>query len=1004
MKQLCLYTFLFCIALKPQAQVAQFNFKRLNSNSGLSDGAIYAFTQDKYGLMWIGTAYGLNRFDGVNIKTFFSKASDSSSITNNYIHSLYTDKQGNLWVGTLQGLCKFNYNTGTFIRYNTKAPADIIKIMQDGDGKIWAGTAYGFMLVDEKKKVLEKFIVPGDKDKNAFSFAVRDIAADANGNWYIASQRGIKIFNPITHSLSEIKNDPANKASLSFDYVNSVCLDAAGNLWAATGYNGSVLDKINLASHTVTHFTHFTDTSKKWNNNTILKLMIDKTGKLWATSNLSGVSVYDEGSNTFHDYLNDPLLQSSIISNSVVVIYQDKEGIIWAGTSGYGLSYFNPAKNFFSVIYPFAETGTQLTEAWCRTSCEDGQGNLWLGTGNGLIKYNRSSGTFTKLVNSNGKKDVLQDNSIRALQQDDDGNIWIGTAKGLNRYHPLTGVMDFFDSQQGMPAAFFWMIVKDKNGTIWLGTASGLYRYVKGSDHFDDLSKDTVLHAYAHRNIQAMYADSHNRLWIGILDVGMVMYDVTQQQQKLLTIKDSLITDTRFSSCAEDHNGNIWIGSESGLTVYDAVSNHSHFFSREDGLPSDRTNNIMVDDFNRVWLGTSNGLCMLSADRKVFKRFDANDGLPTNQFNEQSAYRTTDGLLVYPTYKGFVYFSPEKIGREKTEVQPLITSFKIKGKEISEPAEAIAEIKLGYNENFFSIDLAGLNYINPFECTYAYKLEPFDKDWIYTKERKINYTNVPGGSYTFRYKASLNDTAWNVPEKTIRIFIGTVFYKTWWFLTLMSLLGITVIYLFYRWRMREGEKLMLLQNKAYSLEKEKAKVMYESLKQQLNPHFLFNSLTSLSSLITSNPANAKKFLERLSKIYRYILKSRDSETVSLREEINLAETYIQLQQTRFKEGLHFEVTVPEEYLHKKIAPVTLQNLVENAIKHNIIDVATPLTITIFTTGEWLIIQNNLQKKEFVETSNKQGLENMQSLYYYLSGKKIVITEDDKFFTVKIPLL
>jgi LytS/YehU family sensor histidine kinase len=214
----------------------------------------------------------------------------------------------------------------------------------------------------------------------------------------------------------------------------------------------------------------------------------------------------------------------------------------------------------------------------------------------------------------------------------------------------------------------------------------------------------------------------------------------------------------------------------------------------------------------------------------------------------------------------------------------------------------------------------------------------------------------------------------------------------------------SVIIAFYRYRIHQREQILVLQSKANALEKEKTIVMYESLRQQLNPHFLFNSLSSLSSLITSNPPRAKLFLERMSKIYRYILKSRDNETVSLREEIGLAETYIQLQQTRFKEGLQMQIDVPEEYMYRKIAPVTLQNLAENAIKHNIIDIATPLMIKIFVENEWLVIQNNLQKKKFVETSNLLGLASMQSLYHYLSRKKIILIEDEKCFTVKIPLL
>ncbi|MEP6750899.1 MAG: histidine kinase, partial [Bacteroidota bacterium] len=314
------------------------------------------------------------------------------------------------------------------------------------------------------------------------------------------------------------------------------------------------------------------------------------------------------------------------------------------------------------------------------------------------------------------------------------------------------------------------------------------------------------------------------------------------------------------------------------------------------------------------------------------------------------------------------------------------------------------EISLAASENFFSLDMIALNYSNPKEIWYARQLEPFDKEWIYSQDRTANYTNVPGGTYTFHYKTSTDINNWNVKEKTILIHLKTIFYKTWWFRLMILLLAGMTLFSLYKYRITQKEKVYNLQSKANSLEKEKVLVMYESLKQQLNPHFLFNSLTSLSGLITSNPVHAKQFLDRMSKIYRYILKSRDNETVALTEEIKLAEIYTQLQQTRFKEGLRVTINIPEEYLHRKIAPVTIQNIIENAIKHNIIDIHKPLQVNIFIEHDQVVIQNNLQKKKFVETSNKQGLTNLQSLYHYLSGKPVVITEDNHHFTVKIPLI
>ena len=592
----------------------------------------------------------------------------------------------------------------------------------------------------------------------------------------------------MTKAYGEIKYDPLNKFSISGDAVISVALDSSGYLWATCSNPQSLLNKIDLINHTVRYYDHFIKAENNWDGNVLQKILIDTKGRVWVTASVSGLSLYDEEKDDFQDYKNDPYIPNSLLFNTNISLYQGHDGIIWLGTPGYGLSYFNPDKNFFYSVYPFINADSLLAETWCRAANEDDKGNIWLATGKGVAVYDNHWKLIKTFTNADENKPKIYINSVRSLLKDDTGDMWIGTAKGLNRYHSSTGVMEFCSEAQGIPLSFFWMMAKDTSGGIWLGSVNGLFRYLKNENKFDNLQKDPVLSKYAYNNIQALYADSHNRLWIGMLNVGLGMYDINQKQLTLLTIKDSLITDTRFSSMAEDKDGIIWIGSEDGLTAYDPVQHHSRFFTRENGLSSNRTNNIMVDSLNRVWIGTSNGLCVLNSARNNVKRFDVNDGLLTNQFNEQSAFRTTIGLFIYPTYKGFLVFHPEDYQENNSGIPLYITSFKISDKEVSSNTETLRRIKLRHNENFFSIALAGLNYMNPYQCTYAYKLDPFDNNWIITRKREINYTNVPAGEYTFRYKVITDNPDWNVPEKTMDISIATIYYETWWFRTIALIL------------------------------------------------------------------------------------------------------------------------------------------------------------------------------------------------------------------------
>jgi two-component system LytT family sensor kinase len=192
--------------------------------------------------------------------------------------------------------------------------------------------------------------------------------------------------------------------------------------------------------------------------------------------------------------------------------------------------------------------------------------------------------------------------------------------------------------------------------------------------------------------------------------------------------------------------------------------------------------------------------------------------------------------------------------------------------------------------------------------------------------------------------------------------------------------------------------------RASNLEKEKSQVQFDNLKNQLNPHFLFNSLTSLDSLIQENPPLARDFLQQLSKVFRYVLKNKEKGLVSLETELTFIKYYVSLLKTRFGESLQVNFDIADESLDTQITPVTLQILIENAIKHNIINENNPLTIHIKNEGNTLLIENNIQKKKQVETSNGQGLMNLRTLYSFLSNREIEVSEKDAVFLVKIPLI
>ncbi|MBW4360800.1 2TM domain-containing protein [Flavobacterium taihuense] len=183
-----------------------------------------------------------------------------------------------------------------------------------------------------------------------------------------------------------------------------------------------------------------------------------------------------------------------------------------------------------------------------------------------------------------------------------------------------------------------------------------------------------------------------------------------------------------------------------------------------------------------------------------------------------------------------------------------------------------------------------------------------------------------------------------------------------------------------------------------------ANAKFETLKNQIDPHFLFNSLNVLSSLIEENPENAQRFTTSLSKIYRYVLEQKDKELVSVEEELSFAKTYMNLLKMRFENSLFYEL--PETVVNPdaKVVPLSLQLLLENTVKHNVVSEQRPLHIRIFIEGDYLAIQNDLQKKEVIQSRQGVGLQNIVDRYGIITNRKVLIEQDEKRFTVKIPIL
>ncbi len=981
------------------AQQSDINFHHLTTKNGLNDGGISAICQDKYGFMWFASLGALNRFDGSSVTKFTHNPNDSTSVPEGIAWTITCDNNGRLWAGYDSGLYEYIYKTNTF-RKIWPLNNYFIASITPYKNKLFI-TGYGkFLCYNTTENTLEQLSKPGDTTSIFNQHTVRSVFIKKD-NAYFGCAGGYIIYSFANNNGSFFPvKEMGEQAPVK------LLADKFGYLWLCNGPDYKFI-RVSIKNNKAEDLNKWLNTFEKKTKVSVNDFAEDNNSNIWISTSSKGLLQYNYSNGQTMLHQHSEQLTKSPLSNISRCIYHSRDNNIWQGGNA-GVDYFNPEKPLFHTIRSGPDYDNNFL---ARGITEDKDGNYWFSTGDGITRYNPVTKKYKIWHNEPGKADVIYHNSCRAVLADDNDNIWIATGKGVNRYNQKTEKIDFFSTKDSIPQAFYFSANKDREGTLWFGTKDfdGLYYYVPSEKKFHGIGTHPALKVFSGYGVRIVYEDSKGRLWIGFNGSGLGMYNkktgVTHHwvanDKSLNAITGNLVTDIK-----EDNKGIIWVSTFNGINGINPETGFITKFTDKNGLKTTVTSSIAIDSLNRLWIGTAAGLIMMDKERKFFKLFGEENGLPSIEFSEHPGYYAKNGDIILPTLKGCVVFNPLMYKEEKSNLRVFISGISILDKDYTLRTILDSDFTITFNpdENFFSFSFSALNYENPVQTHYAYKLEGFDKEWQYSQIPKAIYTNVPGGTYVLHYKATGNPNDWNVEEKIITVIVKTYFYKQWWFPYLLIALALLTGYFVYSYRNRNIRKLNELHNKAQLLEKEKALVMYENLKQHLNPHFLFNSLTSLGSLITIDPKQAGNFLDKMSKVYRYILKNRDNETVPLSEELKFVQLYIDLQKTRFENGLIVNVNIDEEHYYRKIAPVTLQNLVENAIKHNTADREMPLRIDLFVEDNYLIVRNNLQKKTFVETSNKLGLANMESLYCHLSNRPMEILENEKYFTIKIPLL
>lgn len=952
----------------------------LGIEHGLSNNGVRAIFRDHNGFMWIGTYDGLNRFDGYNCRVFRNNGKDTNSLINNLVLGITEDEQHYLWVATRQGVCRYDPLLGKFTAIQVKTakgqePLAVVAraVQADHHNNIFIGTEGSGLMVCRNAATTAVHISLEKQGTLTNAYGVQVIKKDKDNNiWVLVQNQGLYKLDQQAMVLRPLGNTIVKAISMETD---------GRHVWLGG------MDEVyeyNIAAATLRKLHASADGQLL--PGAVTALMIDQDQQLWIGSESGNISIWNFATQHM-DHLTAGDTKYSLTGGAVHALYEDPESRKWIGTLRSGINILDPHKNRFQTITREPGNTNTLSGNVIAALYEAADGQLYIGTdGAGLNVWNRERNTFTTFTQRNTP--TLSDNFITDIKGDKKGDIWIATfTNGINRYHPTTRQFKKYaciNPVTGEENRVVFCLYTDARGDLWAATLrnggvyGGLYRYNPAADRFD---------AFDNRlsDLFSLREDSRGVLWGGNLN-QLIKIDKAGKAHQYFTIGHLVRTMT------EDEQGNFWIGTEGGgLILFDR--NQQKIVARyttNEGLSNDVILSILPDGKGNLWMSTFNGLCKFNTLTRTCKNYYQDDGLQSNQFSYNAGLALHSGDMVFGGIKGLNIFTPATIDTVYTMPGLFFANINVNGRTLAQAdkyirrtsEDQITHIEVPYSEAVFSFNFTALEYSLPRKIRYAYFMEGWDRNWNYTGSlRTASYTHLNEGSYTLRIKNTNAGGTWNTRELILHITVLPPWYRSWWALIGYGLFATTLVYLFFRYKVRQNRLRYDISVARLNAQKEKE---VNDKKIAFFTHISHEFRTPLTLII--NPVkqllagskdenteelnvvfrNARRLLSLVDQLLLFRKADSDGDTLKLVQLDFLLlcrEVYLCfVQQARLKKiDYRFEVpaVLPELYADREKMEIVLFNLLSNALKFTpaggsvtfgIRETATTVIVTVADSG------------------------------------------------------
>ena len=944
-------------------------FEHIGSEHGLSSNKTADILQDMDGFYWIATAEGLNRFDGSTFKIFRHDKNDSSSLSHNNCTALLEDENGDIWIATAQGVNRYIRKKGVFKRYyfhydgmNDNILNYAAAITKDSKGNIWVA-AFGLWKISIKDDAIKGYL-HNENQKASMSDASQCLRLSfdkrRNGLW-IATSYELNYFNINTEQFYHHANNPGRWPVFTWrNKWPSATSDKEGNVWL---YN-QIEKKLYFFKEGSSEYD-FTEISL---SNTLALFMNDGNGNVLFSMEQKHGILYNwnkKKGDTLKYFIYEP---AQAVNYKITQLYNDKKSNTWLCT----LNGLFVSRNTDKTHRVFFVGNNQYGLPKSVTGLVMRNGKGWIGINNNLYEYDfneRKMDLAYQYPSPHGFIPLLNIGDTVLWAAIGNKVVLLDFAKRKIISETLTDGSPYFLS-------------RDRRNRFWLGTWDvGFYKL---DDKGKILNHYTTENGLGTNNLISCFSDGVGSLWIGLnAGAGFTRFDLNTETFENFSInapRKNLPQINTINAILPDKSGNIWLGTYgAGIYYYDSKNKTSANYTVQDGLSGDYINTLSFDNNGNLWISSVNGIDIMNVTTKNIYHINESMRFGSNDHIYNVSKAGSDSFFYFAANK-ILFINPNLYEKAYSTPEILISDFKVLDKEYPEPA-SIKSLMLPYKKNFFTVTFSVLKESPAIPANYKYKLDGFDKEWVQAGNRGIaNYTNVPPGKYRLLLNATDEIGRWKNEPAIILITIAPPFWKTWWFITLVSIFVLSGLWFFYRYRIAQVKRMYALRSKiSQDLHDEVASTLSgirlysEMAKQQLqnkNTEGTQQSLHVISS-------NANDMAQDMSDIIWAINPSNDS-FKKLLQKLKSYATEVSAA-TNMKFDCIIEEQIPEEKLtmqQRRNIYLICKEAINNAVKYSL---GKNLKMSVEKENHFvkIKIQDNGHGFDSMNRSEGNGLANMK---------------------------